>query len=87
MHNNGKYTQVNTNGGQRQIVAVKKYGSDVEQFKLDDGTVIDQETAVEMVENGIIQGYQVAVRDSGESYIRGIPDGNPDNNLQNLPRF
>lgn len=87
MNNNDNQQSTTINqGGKRSIVAVHMEGSDIEQYKLDDGSILSEEQAIAMVRQGFIEGYLVAQRND-VSYIRGIPDGDPMNNLASLPKF
>lgn len=74
-------------GTQRAIVAVAMEGSEVNLYQLDNGDYIDTIMAVNLVESGLLPGYSVGTSVGGEYYIRSFPDGDPTNNLTNLPRF
>jgi len=73
-----------------KIVAVKKGtvdGHEVnEAFKLDNGEVIDVETAYQYAKDGKLDGV-AAVDREGTKYVRGVNDGEEDNNLDSLPTF
>lgn len=73
-----------------KIVAVKKGtvdGHEVnEQFKLDNGEVIDVETAYQYAQDGKLEGVVAAERE-GTKYVRGVNDGDDNNNLDSLPTF
>jgi hypothetical protein len=73
-----------------KIVAVKKGtvdGHEVnEQFKLDNGEIIDVETAYQYAKDGKLEGVVAADRE-GTKYVRGINDGDDNNNLDTLPTF
>lgn len=77
----------NTTQYPHQIVAVRKEGSDIQEFKLEDGTVLSQSQAVEAVKNKQIGGYIIGHSKYGEEYLRSYPDASQNNNLQNLPEF
>lgn len=70
-----------------QIVAVRKQGSDIYKFKLEDGRELSQAQAVEAVKNKEIGGYIIGHSKYGEEYLRSYPDASVGNNLQNLPEF
>lgn len=71
-----------------EVVAVRKDNSGtITQYKLNDGTVIDHEQAVDMTENGEIDGCNITTARNGLKSIRSNPDGDPSNNLDNLPVF
>ena len=76
-----------TEGYPHQIVAVRKDGSDIQEFKLEDGTVLSQKQAVESVRNKQIGGYVIGHSKYGEEYLRSYSDSSEGNNLQNLPEF
>lgn len=76
-----------TEGYPHHIVAVRKEGSDIQEFKLEDGTVLSQAQAVEAVRNKQIGGYVIGHSKYGEEYLRSYPDSSEGNNLQNLPEF
>jgi hypothetical protein len=71
-----------------QFVAVQKNGDgDITAFKTSGGRVLDYETAKQEVQQGNIQGVNVFKGRDGDMYIRGDADGDPSNNLDNLPNF
>ena len=70
------------------IVAVKRNSDgDNEQFKLDDGQIIDLNLAIQMCKDGQLEGFNVGTSKSGTEYIRGNADGESSNNLDNMPTF
>ena len=70
------------------FLAVKKNGDgDILEFKTSSGRVLQYEEALEEVKNGKIQGVNAFKGRDGEMYIRGDADGDPSNNLDNLPTF
>ena len=71
-----------------QITNVKRDGRGViREYKLDDGRIIDTDQAVDMVESGELQGYDIAVAKNGKKSIKSKPDATEENNLRNLPNF
>lgn len=68
-------------------VAVKKSGSEIFALKLDDGRVVDRTIAVELCHHGLLANCSVAQSKTGDLFVRSLNDGNPDNNLSNLPEF
>ncbi|OMF22733.1 hypothetical protein BK133_25395 [Paenibacillus sp. FSL H8-0548] len=78
-------------GGQdtrEQIVAVQKNGDgDLTAFKTTNGRVLDYASALEEVQAGHIAGVNTFKGKDGEFYIRGDADGDPTNNLDQLPIF
>ena len=70
------------------FVAVQKNGDgDIVQFKTSSGRVLSYEQALADVNNGEVIGANVFKGKDGEMYIRGNADGDPTNNLDNLPTF
>ena len=73
-----------------KIVAVKKGQVDGHEvnvaFKLDNGEILDVEQAYEYAKDGKLDGI-VATDRNGTKYIRGVNDGEDNNNLDNLPTF
>lgn len=71
-----------------KIVAVRKDSNGViQEYKLDNGQVIDQESAIQMVSSGEIQDCNVGGTRDGGKAIRSNRDDDPSNNLDNLPSF
>lgn len=70
------------------IVAVQKNGDgDLTAFKTSSGRVLDYNQALNEVQNGTIAGVNAFKGKDGETYLRGDADGDPTNNLDNLPLF
>ncbi|AVF31831.1 hypothetical protein ERICIV_02944 [Paenibacillus larvae subsp. larvae] len=70
------------------IVAVQKNGDgDLTAFKTSTGRVLDYSQALAEVQNGNIAGVNAFKGRDGETYLRGDADGDPTNNLDNLPMF
>lgn len=71
-----------------KIVAVKQdKGQDIEAVKLDDGSVHQLADAIAMAKNNQIEGVNVGKDRLGRETLRSYPDGDPSNNLANLPKF
>ena len=62
---------------------VRQYGK-ITGYKLDDGTVLDKNQGIALAKQGGIRGVAIATR-NGSEYLRSLPDGNPQNNLSDLP--
>ncbi|GGD70596.1 DUF3892 domain-containing protein [Paenibacillus nasutitermitis] len=74
--------------GRESLVAVQKNGDgDLQAFKTSSGRVLDYAQALQEVQAGQIAGANVFKGRDGELYIRGDADGDPTNNLDNLPIF
>ena len=56
-------------------------------FKSSNGKEYDYETAKELCEQGLIANAQTFKGKGGGTYIRGVVDGDKDNNLSNLQNF
>lgn len=70
------------------MVAVQKNGDgDIQQFKTSSGRTLNYAEALQAVQNGEIAGVNAFKGRDGETYIRGDADGDPSNNLDNLPTF
>ena len=68
-------------------VAIRFDGSEPMLIKLSDGTIVGYSIAIELCREKLLDGFMLSFSKLGEEYIKGIGDGKPDNNLQNLPRF
>ncbi len=71
-----------------QFVAVQKNGDgDLTAFQTSSGRVLAYEQALQEVQAGTIAGVNAFKGRDGETYIRGDADGDPSNNLDQLPIF
>lgn len=71
-----------------QFVAARRNSDgDLIAFKSSTGKEYDYETAKELCEKGLISNAQTFKGKGGKTYIRGVVDGDKDNNLSNLPTF
>lgn len=74
--------------GQQEVVGVRKNGDgDIIELKLDNGTVVDYKTAQYMVKNKEIKNLNVFRGRDGDEHLRSNADGDPSNNLDNMPTF
>ncbi|BDG47442.1 MULTISPECIES: DUF3892 domain-containing protein [Parageobacillus] len=74
--------------GQETFVAVQKnHQGDIIGFKTSKGRILSYRRALMEVEKGAIAGVHVVTEHDGERYIRSNPDGDPSNNLDQLPPF
>jgi hypothetical protein len=70
------------------FVAVRKNGDgDIVELKTSTGRVMDYKQAQQEVQNGTIAGANVFTGRDGEPHLRSNADGDPSNNLDNLPGF
>jgi hypothetical protein len=71
-----------------KIVAVRKNGDgDIIELKTDSGKIVDYKTAQQMAQEGEIEGVNVFKGRDGEPHLRSNADGDPTNNLDQLPTF
>lgn len=71
-----------------RVVAVRKNGDgDIVELKLTSGRVVDYVEAQRMTKNGEIEGLNVFRGRDGDEHLRSDADGDPSNNLDNLPLF
>ncbi|EFU41642.1 hypothetical protein PVOR_11890 [Paenibacillus vortex V453] len=74
--------------GQQEVVGVRKNGDgDIIELKLDNGTVVDYKTAQHMVKNKEIKNLNVFRGRDGDEHLRSNADGDPSNNLDNMPTY
>ncbi|MFD0587978.1 DUF3892 domain-containing protein [Paenibacillus sp. GCM10027627] len=82
--------QVNNEAAESResIVAVQKNGDgDLTAFKTSSGRELDYAAALQEVQAGRLAGVNAFKGRDGETYIRGDADGDPTNNLDQLPLF
>ena len=73
---------------QESVIAVRKNGDDdIIELKLSNGQVVDYKEAQQMAKSGMIVNVNVFKGGDGEEHLRSNPDGDPTNNLDNLPQF
>lgn len=71
-----------------RITAVKHDDKgEIIAYKLDNGQVVSKDEGVRLASEGQIEGVRVGTSKKGEKYLRSLPDGNDNNNLDNLPEF
>ncbi len=71
-----------------KIKAVRKdENGTIQQYQLDNGTTVDVNQAIQMVESKQIENCNVFTTRNGSKAIRSNNDGDPSNNLDNLPTF
>ncbi|WP_028781886.1 DUF3892 domain-containing protein [Thalassobacillus devorans] len=71
-----------------QVVAVRKNGDgDIIELKLSSGQVVDYKQAQQMADNGEIEHVNTFRGRDGDKHLRSDADGDPTNNLDNLPIF
>ena len=71
-----------------KIMAVRKdENGTIQQYKLDDNRTVNVNEAIQMVKNKEIENCNVFTTRNGSEAIRSNNDGDPSNNLDNLPSF
>ncbi|MBP1992712.1 DUF3892 domain-containing protein [Paenibacillus eucommiae] len=76
------------NNAKAQVVAVRKNGDgDIVELQLSSGQVVDYKQAQAMAKNGEIEHVNVFKGRDGDEHLRSDADGDPTNNLDNLPTF
>ena len=71
-----------------KIIAVQKdENGTIQQYKLDNGSIVNVNQAIKMVNNKEIENCNVFTTKSGSQSIRSNNDGDPSNNLDSLPTF
>lgn len=68
----------------KEIVGLVKSSGRVTGYQLSDGSTVSREEGVSLAKEGEIKGVGVAHRKDTE-YLKSIPDGTENNNLNNLP--
>jgi hypothetical protein len=73
-----------------QIVAVRKNGGgDITEVKFQNGQTASVEEAIQMAEQDLIEDVNTGATrgENKHKTLRSYPDGDPTNNLDNLPTF
>lgn len=71
-----------------QVVAVRKNGDgDIVELKLSSGQVVDYKQAQQMAKDDEIEHVNVFKGRDHDEHLRSDADGDPTNNLDNLPTF
>ncbi|CRF28675.1 Uncharacterised protein [Mycobacterium tuberculosis] len=76
------------NQPKRHVVAVRKNGDgDIVDLKLSSGEVVDYMEAQQLAKDGQLENVNVFRGRDGDEHLRSNADGDPTNNLDNLPGF
>jgi hypothetical protein len=68
------------------IVKVRKNNEgDITDVMLDNGNIFSIDEAITMARDGLLSGVNVSRSKNGREYLRSDPNGNTDDNLDNLP--
>lgn len=71
-----------------RIVKVKKNSEgDITDVMLNDGATYSIDEAISLAKNGTIQGVNVGQAKNGREFIRSNPNGQENDNLDNMPSF
>lgn len=71
-----------------KIVQVKKnQDGDITDVKLDNGSQVSIQQAIDMTRNNQIEGMIVGKAKNGRETLRSQPNNTPEDNLSNLPTF
>ncbi len=68
----------------KKIVGLVKSSGRVTGYQLSDGSTVSKQEGVDLAKSGEIKGVGIAHRKDTE-YLKSLPDGEEDNNLNNLP--
>jgi len=69
------------------ITSVHYENGAISAVQFQDGTRVDIAKAIAMAEAGLIEDVNTGRNREGQKTLRSYPDGDPSNNLSNLPRF
>lgn len=69
------------------IQAVHYENGGISAVQFQDGSVVEIAKAIAMAEAGLIEDVNTGRNREGQKTLRSYPDGDPSNNLSNLPRF
>jgi hypothetical protein len=72
------------NENAKEIEAVVKNRNLVVGYKLSDGRLVSKQEGIDLARSGEIRGVAIA-KNQGNEYLRGLPDGEQENNLGSLP--
>ncbi|MYL35175.1 DUF3892 domain-containing protein [Pontibacillus yanchengensis] len=71
-----------------RIIAVRKNNNgSIVEMKLSSGQVVDYKQAQQMAREGQLEHVDLTRGKDGEDHLRSQPDGDPTNNLDNMPHF
>lgn len=71
-----------------KIIKVKKnHDGDITDIMLENGNVYSIDEAIMMVKDDLIEGVNVGRARNGREYLRGNPNGDESDNLDNIPTF
>jgi hypothetical protein len=72
----------------KKIISAVRYSEGgISAVKFQDGSVADIAQAIAMAEADMIEDVNTGKNREGQKTLRSYPDGDPSNNLSNLPRF
>lgn len=65
----------------------KNSEGDITDVKLNDGSTYSLDEVINLVQEGKIDGVNVSRSKNGRAFLRGNPDQDINNNLDQLPKF
>lgn len=68
----------------KEIVGLVKSSGRITGYQLSDGSTVSKQEGVALAKDGEIKGVGIAHRKDTE-YLKSLPDGTENNNLNNLP--
>lgn len=71
-------------GDAKEIIGLVKSSGRITGYQLSDGSTVSRQEGVALAKDGEIKGVGVAHRKDTE-YLKSLPDGTENNNLNNLP--
>ena len=71
--------------GAKSIAKIIKHDQEVIGYELSDGSHVSMDEAIQMAKENQLEHVGVSTSKKGEPYIRSLADGDPSNNLSNLP--
>jgi hypothetical protein len=72
----------------KKIITAVRYGDGgISAVQFQDGSTADIAQAIAMAEADLIEDVNTGKNREGQKTLRSYPDGDPSNNLSNLPRF
>jgi len=73
---------------QAKITKVRKNDDgNITDIMLNNGNIYSVDQAIAMAKNGLIEGVNASRAKNGREYLRSDPNGNPNDNLDNMATF
>jgi hypothetical protein len=84
---NNKLRRDNMDNKTRILKVKKNPDGDITDVMLENGNVYSINEAMMMARDGLIQGVNVGKARNGREYLRSNPNGDENDNLDNMPIF